>query len=353
MQGPRWIGRLIYLAGLAARGAAVYGYMITAETVNLMPDNLPIRVVALYHFVHFPDPQSVRDPLYDFCDIHDIKGTILLAHEGINGTVAGTTESISALVDYLNSIDGYDGMEMKFSAALDMPFRRLKVKIKPEIVTMGVADIDPSRHAGTYVDAADWNTLISDPDTLVIDTRNDYEVAIGSFKGAINPHTTNFREFPAWLEQQKTEWQKQGKTPKLAMFCTGGIRCEKSTALAKKIGLDDVYHLKGGILRYLEDVPVDQSMWQGDCFVFDDRVAVGHGLSLTDYDLCHACRMPLAPDEMTDARYKPGVSCPHCADSISDERRSRYEERHKQMQLARERGVEHLGANPKKPGKEA
>ena len=323
------------------------------QTVNLMPDNLPIRVVALYHFVHIPDPQAVRDPLYAFCAAHGIKGTILLAHEGINGTMAGTQTAIDALAAYLNRIDGCNGMEIKYSTALDMPFRRLKIKIKAEIVTMGVADINPSEHAGTYVEAAEWNALISDPDTLVIDTRNDYEVAIGTFRGAINPHTTNFREFPQWLEQQQAEWQKQGKTPKLAMFCTGGIRCEKSTALAKKIGLDDVYHLKGGILRYLEDIPADNSLWQGDCFVFDDRVAVGHGLTLTDYDLCHACRMPLTPYEKTHASYKPGVSCLHCTGKIDDARRGRYEERQKQMTLAKQRGVEHLGVHYDKHKKKA
>ena len=314
------------------------------QTVNLMPDNLPIRVVALYHFVHFPYPQAVRDPLYAFCVEQGIKGTILLAHEGINGTVAGSETAISLLIDYLHGIDGCDGMEIKYSVALDEPFRRLKVKIKPEIVTMGVSNIDPSKHAGTYVDATQWNDIISHPDTLVIDTRNDYEVAIGSFKGAINPHTTNFREFPNWLKHQKAEWEKEGKTPKLAMFCTGGIRCEKSTAFAKQIGLDDVYHLKGGILRYLEDVPQDKSLWDGDCFVFDERVAVGHGLTLTDYELCHACRMPLTPEEKAHDDYKPGVSCPHCSDQITEDQRNRYAERQKQMTLAKERGVKHLGA---------
>lgn len=313
-----------------------------------MPDNLPIRVVALYHFVHFPEPKLVRDPLFNFCASHNIKGTILLAHEGINGTVAGSAEAISALSKYLNNIDGCDGMEIKYSSALEPPFRRLKVKIKPEIVTMGVDGINPSQHAGRYVDPSEWNDLISDPDTLVIDTRNDYEIAIGSFKGAISPNTTNFREFPQWLEQQKIEWEKQGKSPKLAMFCTGGIRCEKSTAFAKKIGLNEVYHLKGGILRYLENVPSDDSLWEGDCFVFDDRVAVSHGLTLTDYQLCHACRMPLTPEEKDHVDYRAGVSCPHCINQISDDRRRRFEERQKQMTLAKERGIEHLGIRYKK-----
>lgn len=313
-----------------------------------MPDNLPYRVVALYHFVHFPDPQAIRDPLYAFCDSHAIKGTILIAHEGINGTVAGSADAISALTEYLNGLDGCAGMEIKFSSALELPFRRLKVKIKPEIVTMGVAGINPSEHAGTYVNAEEWNDVISDPDTLVIDTRNDYEVAIGSFKGAINPHTTNFREFPQWLEQQKAEWEKQGRKPKLAMFCTGGIRCEKSTAFAKKIGLYDVYHLKGGILRYLENIPAEKSLWQGDCFVFDDRVAVGQDLTLTDYDLCHACRMPLTRDEKSHTDYEPGVSCSHCIDQISEDKRRRHAERQKQMMLAKARGVKHLGAIHKK-----
>ncbi|NBR39242.1 MAG: rhodanese-related sulfurtransferase [Alphaproteobacteria bacterium] len=306
-------------------------------------DHLPIRVVALYHFVEIAHPQDLATTLEVICRQQGIRGTLLLAHEGINGTVAGTPEAIAVLSDALDEMISGPRMEIKYSAAAEMPFRRLKVKVKPEIVTMGVEDINPSIHAGTYVDAHDWNDLISDPDTIVIDTRNDYEVAIGSFSGAINPNTTSFSEFPKWLEDQKQIWEAKGRKPKLAMFCTGGIRCEKSTAFAKRIGLDEVFHLKGGILRYLEDIPPEQSRWEGDCFVFDERVAVGHGLSLTDYQLCHACRVPLSAEDRQHPAYVPGISCSHCLDSLTEDKRRRFAERQKQIALAKARGVEHLG----------
>jgi UPF0176 protein len=306
-------------------------------------DNLPIRVVALYHFVFIKTPQDIANALDALCRANRIRGTILLAHEGINGTVAGTAEAIAILSDRLDEIFPGAGMEIKYSAAAEMPFRRLKVKVKPEIVTMGVEDINPSQHAGTYVDARDWNDLISDPDTIVVDTRNDYEVAIGSFAGAINPNTKSFSEFPEWLEEQKQLWEAAGRKPKLAMFCTGGIRCEKSTAFAKRIGLDEVFHLKGGILKYLEHIPPEQSQWKGDCFVFDERVAVSHGLSLTDYQLCHACRLPLSAEDRQHPSYVPGVSCPHCIDTLTEEKKRRFAERQKQIILAKARGQEHLG----------
>ncbi len=306
-------------------------------------DNLPIRVVALYHFVAIASPNALADTLEAICRKQGIRGTLLIAHEGINGTVAGTPEAITVLSDALGQLISGPRMEIKYSAAAEMPFRRLKVKVKPEIVTMGVADINPLEHAGTYVDADDWNDLISDPDTIVVDTRNDYEVAIGSFSGAINPNTTSFSEFPQWLEDQKQIWEAEGRKPKLAMFCTGGIRCEKSTAFAKRIGLDEVFHLKGGILRYLEEIPPEQSQWEGSCFVFDERVAVGHGLSLTDYQLCHACRVPLSAEDLEHPAYVPGISCSHCIDSLSEEKRQRFAERQKQIALAKTRGMEHLG----------
>jgi UPF0176 protein len=306
-------------------------------------DHLPIRVMALYHFVAIDDPQTLAHAIEALCRQQGIRGTFLLAHEGINGTVAGTAEAMAVLSDALYQMISDTKMEIKYSAAAEMPFRRLKVKVKPEIVTMGVEDLNPSQHAGTYVDAKDWNDLITDPDTIVVDTRNDYEVAIGSFSGAINPNTASFRDFPKWLEEQKQRWEAEGRKPKLAMFCTGGIRCEKSTAFAKRIGLDEVFHLKGGILRYLEDIPPEQSQWQGECFVFDERVAVGHGLCLTDYQLCHACRVPLSAKDRQHPAYVPGISCAYCIDSLSEDKRERLAERQKQIALAKARGVEHLG----------
>ena len=325
--------------------------MMTMMTNMKTTTTPPIRVIALYHFFAVADPQSCADQLYEFCRAHGIKGSLLLAHEGVNGTVAGVPDAMEAFCARLRSWLGGD-FEIKASYADTMPFRRLKVKVKPEIVTMGQADIDPAVHRGTYVDARDWNALINDPDVILVDTRNDYEVALGSFDGAHNPHTASFREFPAWLAEQKAiwekSWQESGRTPKLAMFCTGGIRCEKSTALAKRIGLNDVYHLKGGILRYLEEIPAEQSLWRGDCFVFDERVAVGQGLALTDYVLCYACRMPLTPADCRHADYVEGICCPHCVGEMTDAKRRRHAERQKQMRLAKARGTEHLGASQNK-----
>jgi UPF0176 protein len=243
---------------------------------------------------------------------------------------------------HIRRLPGCATLEVKFSGAATMPFHRMKVRIKREIVTMGQPDIDPLLSAGTYVEAQDWNALIADPDTIVIDTRNDYEVAVGTFAGAINPQTRTFSEFPEWFRQHRG--QLLGNKPKVAMFCTGGIRCEKSTAFLRQEGVEDVYHLKGGILKYLEVVPADQSLWQGECFVFDQRVSVGHGLSPGTHALCHACRMPVSPQDSQSALYEPGVSCPACHDERSDEQRAAYRERHRQEQLAAAQGRAHVGA---------
>jgi UPF0176 protein len=239
-----------------------------------------ISVVALYHFAPIADPASVRGPLFAFCEARGIKGTLLLASEGINGTVAGSRGALEELVAYIRSWDGFAAMEVKYSNAEAMPFGKLKVRLKREIVTMGVDGVDPRSDVGHYVEPADWNALISDPDTIVIDTRNDFEVQAGTFEGAINPETVSFRQFPAWFDAEAEKLRAEGKTPKFAMFCTGGIRCEKATAYVRAQGFDEVYHLKGGILKYLEQVPKEQSMWQGDCFVFDERELIGHGLEL-------------------------------------------------------------------------
>ncbi|RUT82855.1 MULTISPECIES: rhodanese-related sulfurtransferase [unclassified Mesorhizobium] len=301
----------------------------------------PLRVAALYRFARLDAFEELRAPLAAFCCGRGIKGTLLLAHEGINGTVAGSETAIAELILYLEAIEGLAGLEVKYSAAADMPFHRMKVRLKREIVTMGVDDIDPSKSAGTYVAPADWNALISQPDTVIIDTRNAYEVSIGTFRGAIDPATASFREFPAWVEAHRAELEGR----KVAMFCTGGIRCEKATAYVKSLGLEDVFHLKGGILKYLEEVPAEQSLWQGECFVFDERVSVSHGLAEGEAELCRACRHPLTPGDLTSAKFAAGISCPHCFDARSDEDRQRYAERQRQVELAQARGRgPHIGS---------
>jgi len=294
----------------------------------------PVRVAALYRFARLDGFEALRAPLAAFCCGRGIKGTLLLAHEGINGTVAGSEAAIAELIDHLETIEGLAGLEVKYSSAEAMPFHRMKVRLKREIVTMGVEDIDPAGSAGTYVAPADWNTLIADPDTIVIDTRNAYEVSIGTFKGAVDPATASFREFPAWVEKHRDEFDGR----KVAMFCTGGIRCEKATAYVKSLGFEDVFHLKGGILKYLEEVPAEESLWQGECFVFDERVSVSHGLTEGDAELCRACRHPLTPEDRLSPNYAAGVSCPHCFAARSDEDRARYAERQRQVELAQAQG---------------
>ncbi|WP_047457121.1 rhodanese-related sulfurtransferase [Rhizobium rhizogenes] len=296
-------------------------------------------VAALYHFVSIPRFESLREPLLALCEANGVKGTLLLAHEGINGTVAGTDAGIGAVLSFLRAQPEFTGLEHKESRASKMPFVRMKVKLKKEIVTMGVEDIDPTKVVGTYVAPKDWNALISDPDTIVIDTRNDYETAIGLFKGAVDPKTKTFREFPEWVRQNEGLHNK----PKIAMYCTGGIRCEKATAFMKEQGFDEVFHLKGGILKYLEDVPAEESLWEGACFVFDERVSVEHGLKEGNHKLCHACRQPITEEEITSPFYEAGVSCSHCYHERSEEDRERYRERQRQIALARKRGHEHIG----------
>lgn len=262
-----------------------------------------IRVAALYQFTRFPDPETLRTPLLTACEAHGVKGTLLLAREGINGTIAGSAEGLEAVLSYVRTLPGCADLDVKFSEAPQMPFGRLKVRVKREIVTMGEPDIDPLLSVGTYVDAQDWNALIADPDTLLIDTRNDYEVAIGTFAGAVDPATPSFRDFPAWFRANR-EALLEGKK-KVAMFCTGGIRCEKSTAFLRAEGVEEVYHLKGGILKYLEQVPENESLWQGECFVFDERVSLGHGLAQGTHTRCQPCGRP----------FPAGESCPICESS--------------------------------------
>lgn len=298
-----------------------------------------IVVCALYHFARLDDYEILREPLQAFCDEHNIKGALLLAREGINGTVAGSPSDIDDVLAHLKSDPRLSGLEHKLSYASSMPFYRMKVKLKKEIVTLGVDGVDPNDIVGTYVSPQDWNAIISDPDVLVLDTRNDYEYQIGTFKGAINPKTSTFRQFPKFIAYHYDP--KQHK--KVAMFCTGGIRCEKASSLMMQQGFEEVYHLKGGILKYLEEVPEQESLWQGECFVFDDRVAVKHGLEIGQYSLCRGCRWPLAEKDKQSAHYQEGICCARCFDVLSPEKRHGLEERQKQTTLAKKRGEQHLG----------
>lgn len=305
---------------------------------------LPICVAALYRFARFADPDAIRAPLAALCCALGVKGTLLIAAEGINGTIAGTDAAIDRVVAHVRALPGCADVDVKLSRAASMPFHRMKVRIKREIVTMGQPDIDPLEGTGHYVEPQEWNALIADPATIVIDTRNDYEVAIGSFAGAIDPHTASFRDFPAWFRAEREKLLGDGVQPRVAMFCTGGIRCEKSTAFLKAEGVEQVYHLRGGILKYLETVPAEESLWRGECFVFDQRVAVGHGLAPGTHALCHACRMPVSVEDRASPLYVEGVSCPACAATRSDQQRAGYAERHRQEQLAAARGQAHVGA---------
>ncbi len=295
-------------------------------------------VAALYKFVDLPDYEALREPLYNHMVMHKVKGTLLLAAEGINGTISGPREGVDAVKAWLDADGRFAGMSYKESFAEEQAFYRTKVKLKREIVTMGVEGLDPKHIVGTYVKGEEWNKLISDPDTILIDTRNDYEVAIGTFEGAINPNTTSFREFPQWAAENLDKT----KHKKVAMFCTGGIRCEKSTAFLKTQGFEEVYHLDGGILKYLEEMPEENSKWQGECFVFDQRVAVKHGLEQGSYDQCYACRMPLSAADLVSEHYVKGLSCPHCHDKTTDEQKAAFAERQKQVQLAKARGEKHI-----------
>lgn len=300
-----------------------------------------ITICALYKFVRLDNYLELREPLLTTMTKLDVKGTLLLAVEGINGTIAGTKANIESVLAFLAAQKGLDNISHKVSYADENPFHRTKVKLKKEIVTMGVEGIDPNQVVGTYVKPQDWNALISDPEVLLVDTRNDYEVEIGTFKGALNPDTETFREFPEYVEKNLDKT----KHKKVAMFCTGGIRCEKSTAYLKEQGFEEVYHLEGGILKYLEEVPQEETLWQGECFVFDGRVAVNHDLEQGQYDQCFACRFPLTAAEKESEHYIKGVSCHRCFDKITDEQRHRFAERERQIALAEKRGENHIGGD--------
>lgn len=295
-------------------------------------------VAALYHFTRFQNPAAFQAPLRAACLSHRVTGTLLLAPEGINGTIAGPDSGVAAVLEQIRALPGCNGLEWKVSTAQQRPFARMKVRLKKEIVTMGQPDVDPLAGTGHYVAPADWNALIAAPDVAVIDTRNDYEVAIGSFDGAIDPQTASFREFPDWWKANSHRFHNK----RIAMFCTGGIRCEKSTNYLLGQGVAEVYHLKGGILKYLEEVPQQDSRWHGDCFVFDGRVSVGHGLSEGPHELCHACRRPILPADYHRPEFEEGVACHLCAAETTADDKARFRERQKQIALARSRGQRHL-----------
>ncbi|NAW64310.1 rhodanese-related sulfurtransferase [Photobacterium halotolerans] len=300
-------------------------------------------VCALYKFVALEDFEALREPLQNLMEENQVRGTLLLAKEGINGTVAGKRDNIDALLAWFKTDSRLTDIVYKESFDDHQPFNRSKVKLKKEIVTMGVEGIDPRHVVGTYVKPKDWNQLIADPEVFVVDTRNDYEIEVGTFKHAVNPKTETFREFPEYVKENLDP----AKHKKVAMFCTGGIRCEKSTAYLKEQGFDEVYHLEGGILKYLEEVPAEESLWEGECYVFDGRVTVNHQLEKGSYDMCNACRLPITEQDMQSAQFEKGVSCPKCFDKHSDEQKARFREREKQVQLAAQRGEQHVGGDAK------
>lgn len=315
----------------------------------MTPSPPPVQVAALYRFAPIADREAVRDRLEALCgDV--VRGTLLIAHEGINGTIAGPPDAIARVLGGVRAMPGFADLDVKYSSAEVMPFLRMKVRLKAEIVTMGVPGVDPTRQVGTYVEPADWNALIADPDTIVIDTRNDYEGDIGAFEGAIQPNTRTFREFPDWWRTEGRALLDRPNPPKVAMYCTGGIRCEKATAFLKAEGVPDVYHLQGGVLRYLETIPEAESRWRGDCFVFDERVAVGHGLAESDHSLCRGCRMPVSPEGRTSPHYVEGVCCDRCHADRTEAQRASYAERQRQVQIADRLGIDHVGQTARRSG---
>ncbi len=300
-------------------------------------------VAALYKFVDFPDFTEYREALFDLCVENEVKGTLLLAAEGINGTIAGPEKGIENVLSFLRDDKRFEDVEVKFSIDDSQPFLRTKIRLKKEIVTLGKPEANPLEVVGEYVSPEEWNDLINDPEVTLIDTRNDYEVELGTFEGAINPDIQTFRDFPEYVEKNLDP----EKHKKVAMFCTGGIRCEKASAYMLRHGFENVYHLKGGILKYLEDVEKENSKWEGECFVFDQRVSVNHDLDRGNYELCWSCRMPINEEDKKSPMYEEGVACPHCAESLEEERKERLRERKRQIDLAREKNIPHIGVPTK------
>lgn len=322
--------------------------MCRSKALFLPAHNPEIQVAALYRFARVADPAALRDRLEALCD-DEVRGTLLVAHEGVNGTIAGSVAAVARVVGGLKAVPGFSEIEVKYSAAEAMPFHRLKVRVKPEIVTLGLPDLEPATNAGTYVAPEDWNALINDPDVVVIDTRNDYEGEVGAFRGAVQPNTRSFRDFPDWFRAEGKALLDRPSPPKVAMYCTGGIRCEKSTAFLKSEGVTDVFHLQGGILKYLETEPEAESLWEGECFVFDERVAVAHGLAPGTHTLCRGCRMPVSPEGRASEHYVEGVCCARCHDTRSDGQKSGAVERDRQVRIAERKGIAHIGAKQEKP----
>ncbi len=306
-----------------------------------------ITIISLYKFVSIADTETFRKDLLAECKRLGIKGTFIIAAEGINGTVAGTNENIESVITFLKKDKRFEDIECKYSYDKKIPFYRMKVKIKDELIPIGVDGVDPREIVGTYVNPGEWNELVEDPDVLLIDVRNQYEIEVGSFQGAVNPETDNFRYFPEFVEKNLDP----DKNQKVAMFCTGGIRCEKASSYMLSKGFKEVFHLKGGILKYLEDMPKENSLWDGECFVFDNRTSVDHDLENGVHDLCHNCRFPVSPADMESEYFEKGVSCPRCHDSITPERRTSLEERNRQIRLAKERNQSHLGVNQRRKTK--
>ena len=311
-----------------------------------MPEKNEILVAALYKFVEISDLLSLQDNLYNICEENNIMGTILIADEGINGTISGKQNEIKETISSLTNDDRFSNIEIKYSSTDKQPFHRMKVRLKKEIVTIGLPEINPNKKVGKYVKPEDWNKLISDPNVVVIDTRNKYETKIGSFQNALDPETSSFREFPDWVKKFKNSEDNTNK--KIAMFCTGGIRCEKASSLMKEEGFEDVYHLQGGILKYLETIDKENSLWNGECFVFDQRVCLTDELEVGSYKMCFACRMPITEEEMQNEKYIEGISCIYCYDKTTEEKKERFGSRQKQILLAKERGEKHLGGKQTK-----
>ena len=311
-----------------------------------MTNKNEILVAALYKFVEIDDLLSLQSNLYEICEKNNIMGTILIANEGINGTISGKNNEINHTISLLKSDKRFANIEIKYSSTNKQPFHRMKVRLKKEIVTIGLPEINPNKKVGTYVKPEDWNDLISDPNVIVIDTRNKYETKIGSFQNALDPETSSFREFPDWVKKFKSS--KENANKKIAMFCTGGIRCEKASSLMKEEGFEDVYHLQGGILKYLETIDKENSLWNGECFVFDQRVCLTDELEVGSYKMCFACRMPITEEEMQNEKYIEGISCIYCYDKTTKEKKERFGSRQKQILLAKERGEKHLGGKQTK-----
>ena len=311
-----------------------------------MQDSNEILVATLYKFFKVDDLVALQDQLYAICNKNNVMGTILIANEGVNGTISAKPREIEKTLISIQKDDRFSEIEIKYSSANKQPFHKMRVRLKKEIVTIGLPEINPNKTVGTYVKPEEWNDIISDPDVILIDTRNKFEIKIGSFKNALDPRTTSFRDFPEWVKKFKQD--KTNTNKKIAMYCTGGIRCEKASSLMKEEGFNEVYHLQGGILKYLEQVEKEKSLWEGECFVFDDRVCLTENLEVGSYKMCFACRMPITEDELNDDRYEEGISCLYCYDKTTKEKKERFESRQKQIELSKLRGEKHIGGQQKK-----